>query len=68
MGNIRVTVIGESGGTPLAGGATSCYIVEADGYSVLLDIGSGALSLIQKIRSFDLIDDEKAGKYCVKVK
>ena len=57
MGNIRVTVIGESGGTPLAGGATSCYIVEADGYSVLLDIGSGALSLIQKIRSFDLIDD-----------
>ena len=57
MGNIRVTVIGESGGTPLAGGATSCYIVEAEGYPVLLDIGSGALSLIQSIRSFDSIDD-----------
>ena len=57
MGKIKVVVIGESGGTPLAGGATSCYLVEADGYPVLLDIGSGALSLLQKIRSFDSIDD-----------
>ena len=57
MGNMKVTVIGESGGAPLAGGATSCYIVEAEGYPVLLDIGSGALSLIQRIRSFDEIDD-----------
>ena len=57
MGKIKVVVIGESGGTPLAGGATSCYLVEADGYPVLLDIGSGALSLLQKIHSFDSIDD-----------
>lgn len=57
MGRINVVVIGESGGTPLAGGATSCYMVEAEGYAVLLDIGSGALSLLQKIRPFDSIDD-----------
>ena len=57
MGKIKVTVIGESGGAPLAGGATSCYVAEADGYAVLLDIGSGALSLMQTVRPFDSIDD-----------
>ena len=57
MGNVRVTVIGESGGTPLAGGATSCYMVEAEDHAVLLDIGSGAMSLVQKVRPFDSIDD-----------
>ena len=57
MGSIRVVVIGESGGAPLAGGATSCYMAEAEGYPVLLDIGSGSLSLLQKLRAFDSIDD-----------
>ena len=57
MGSIKVVVIGESGGVPLAGGATSCYLVEAEGHSILLDIGSGAISLLQRIRPFDSIDD-----------
>lgn len=57
MGSVKVTVIGESGGTPLAGGATSCYMVEAEDHAVLLDIGSGAMSLLQKVRAFDSIDD-----------
>ena len=57
MASIKLIVIGESGGAPLPGGATSCYLVEADGYSLLLDIGSGALSLLGTACPFDSIDD-----------
>ena len=55
--DIVLTVIGESGGAPLPGGGTSCYLVEAEGYRVLLDIGSASLSLLSGIIPFDSIDD-----------
>ena len=54
---IRVTVIGESGGAPLPGGATSCYLVEGGGNRLLLDIGSGAISLLSRIIPFDSVND-----------
>lgn len=57
MSEMRLLVIGESSGRPLAGGATSCYLVEYDGAKILLDIGSGALSVLERAVRFDEIDD-----------
>ncbi len=45
---MRLTVIGCSGSLPGPGSAASCYLVEADGYRVLLDLGSGALGPLQR--------------------
>lgn len=44
---MKVTVIGCWGGYPAPGGATSAYLVEKDGFRLLLDMGSGALSKLQ---------------------
>src|SRR5699024_2550846 len=35
-------------GYPAPGGATSAYLLEHDGFSLLVDMGSGALSKVQK--------------------
>src|SRR5690625_2331141 len=32
----------------MANGATSCYVVEKDGFVLVIDLGSGALSKVQK--------------------
>jgi len=46
---MRVTIIGYWGGFPRAGEASSGYLVEHDGYKLLLECGSGVLSSVQKI-------------------
>ena len=51
---MRLTVVGCSGSFPGPGGAASCYLVEADGFRVLLDLGSGAVGELQ--RHLDLAD------------
>lgn len=45
---MQVTVIGCSGSFPGPDGPASCYLVEAEGYSMLLDIGNGALGTLQR--------------------
>lgn len=45
---MKLTVVGYWGGFPMANGATSCYVVEKDGFVLVIDLGSGALSNIQK--------------------
>jgi ribonuclease BN (tRNA processing enzyme) len=45
---VRLTVVGCSGSFPAAESACSCYLVEADGYRLLLDLGSGALGPLQR--------------------
>ncbi|SES99926.1 Ribonuclease BN, tRNA processing enzyme [Salinibacillus kushneri] len=45
---MKVKVIGFWGAYPEAEGATSSYLLEEDGYSLLVDCGSGALSRLQK--------------------
>lgn len=45
---MKCTVIGFWGGYPAEGGATSSYLFEKDNFSLLIDVGSGALSSIQK--------------------
>lgn len=51
-----VTVIGCSGSFPGPESPASCYLVEADGYSLLLDLGNGALGPLQRHRSLYEID------------
>src|SRR5690625_2659211 len=52
---MKVTVIGCWGGFPPANGATSCYLVEKDGFVLIIDLGSGALTKLQsKIKIMDI--------------
>jgi ribonuclease BN (tRNA processing enzyme) len=45
---VRLTVVGCSGSVPAPDAACSCYLVEADGYRLLLDLGNGALGPLQR--------------------
>ncbi|MEV6106902.1 MBL fold metallo-hydrolase [Streptomyces sp. NPDC051940] len=45
---MKLTVIGCSGSFPSADSPCSSYLVEADGYSLLLDMGNGALGQLQR--------------------
>ncbi|HLQ95516.1 MAG TPA: MBL fold metallo-hydrolase [Pseudogracilibacillus sp.] len=47
---MKLTVLGYMGGYPSSTGATSTYLLEKDGYSILLDLGSGGLLTFQKYR------------------
>lgn len=51
---MRLTVIGCSGSFPGPDSPASCYLVEADGFALLLDLGNGALGPLQ--RHIDLYD------------
>jgi ribonuclease BN (tRNA processing enzyme) len=53
---LRVTVVGCSGSFPGPDAAASCYLVEADGFRALLDLGSGALGALQRHCSFAQVD------------
>ncbi len=48
MSEFSLTVIGHWGAYPSRGEATSCYLLQAEDTSVLLDCGSGALSVLQE--------------------
>ena len=51
---MKLTVVGCSGSIPGPASAASCYLVEADGFALVLDLGSGALGPLQ--RHLDLAD------------
>ena len=53
---MKLTVIGCSGSAPAAGEPASCYVVEADGYRLVLDLGSGALTGLLKVIAAPEID------------
>lgn len=40
---MRLTIVGCAGSYPNGGGAASCYLIEHDGFRLLVDLGSGAL-------------------------
>jgi len=46
--DMKVTILGNNGPFPAAGGACSSYLIEADGKKVLADAGSGSLSNLMK--------------------
>ena len=45
---MRLTVIGCAGSFPGPDSPASCYLVEADGFRMLLDLGNGALGGLQR--------------------
>jgi ribonuclease BN (tRNA processing enzyme) len=45
---MKLTVVGCSGSFPSADSACSSYLVEADGYRLLFDLGNGALGELQR--------------------
>jgi ribonuclease BN (tRNA processing enzyme) len=45
---MKLTVIGCSGSYPGPDSPASCYLVQADGTSILLDLGSGSLGSLQR--------------------
>lgn len=47
MSSVKLTVVGYWGGYPGVNEATSGYLVEKDGFSLLIDCGSGVLSKLQ---------------------
>lgn len=53
---MKLTVIGYWGGYPAADGATSSYLLEKNGFSLLIDVGSGALSKLQKYKQIRDLD------------
>jgi ribonuclease BN (tRNA processing enzyme) len=53
---VRLTVIGCSGSFPGPESAASCYLVEAEGHRVLLDLGSGALGALARHMSIYDVD------------
>jgi ribonuclease BN (tRNA processing enzyme) len=53
---VRITVIGCSGSFPGPDGPASCHLLEAEGFRLLLDLGSGAAGALQRHASIDDID------------
>jgi ribonuclease BN (tRNA processing enzyme) len=46
---VRLTVVGCSGSAPGPASAASCYLVEHDGFSLVLDMGSGSFGALQAL-------------------
>jgi ribonuclease BN (tRNA processing enzyme) len=53
---VRLTVVGCAGSAPGPGSACSCYLIERDGYRLLLDLGTGAAGPLQRYAPADGID------------
>ena len=53
---MRLTVLGCAGSFPGPESACSAYLVEADGFRVLLDFGSGSLSALQRYAGLHRVD------------
>ena len=53
---MRVTVIGCSGSFPGPESPASCYLVEHEGSSIVLDLGNGALGALQRHVDLERID------------
>jgi ribonuclease BN (tRNA processing enzyme) len=53
---VRLTVIGCSGSLPGPNSTASCYLVEAGGTTLVLDLGSGSIGPLQRRTRLDRID------------
>src|ERR1700679_1350283 len=45
---MRLTVVGCSGSFPGPDSAASCYLLEADGFRLVVDMGNGSLGALQR--------------------
>jgi ribonuclease BN (tRNA processing enzyme) len=46
---VRLTVVGCTGSMPGPGSPASCYLVEHDGFRLVLDLGNGAFGVLQRL-------------------
>ena len=53
---MRLTVLGCAGSFPGPESACSAYLVEAQGFRLLIDFGSGSLSALQRYATLDAVD------------
>jgi ribonuclease BN (tRNA processing enzyme) len=53
---VRLTVVGCSGSFAGPDSPASCYLVEADGYRLVVDLGNGALGALQRLLDLDTVD------------
>ena len=53
---MRLTVVGCSGSLPGPDSPASCYLVEADGFRMVLDLGNGSLGALQRGIELDALD------------
>lgn len=53
---MKLTVVGSSGSFPSADSACSCYLVEAEGFKVVIDLGNGALGALQNYTGLYEVD------------
>lgn len=53
---MRLTVIGCAGSIPGPDNPASCYLLEADGFRLVVDMGSGALGALQRYTSLNQVD------------
>ena len=53
---MRLTVVGCSGSFPGPDSPASCYLLEAEGFRLLVDLGNGALGALQRYSGLDDID------------
>ncbi|HLR64060.1 MAG TPA: MBL fold metallo-hydrolase [Pseudogracilibacillus sp.] len=53
---MKLTVVGYWGGYPHVDGATSMYVIEKDGFMLVVDVGSASLAKFQKYKKVKDID------------
>jgi ribonuclease BN (tRNA processing enzyme) len=53
---MRLTVVGCSGSIPSPRSPASCYLLEAEGFRLVLDLGSGALGPLQRYAAVHQVD------------
>ena len=53
---MRLTVVGCAGSFPGPDSPASCYLLEADGFRLVIDFGNGSLGALQKYTSLFDID------------
>jgi len=51
---MRLTVVGCSGSMPGPHSPASCYLLEADGFRLVVDLGNGALGGLQQYTALSL--------------
>ncbi len=56
MACMRVTVVGCSGSFPGPDSPASCYLLEAEGFRLIIDLGNGALGVLQRFAELFSID------------
>ena len=53
---MRLTVVGCSGSIPSPRSPASCYLLEAEGFRLVIDLGSGALGPLQRYAAVHQVD------------